>query len=55
MASWRITRCEYKRSEGRGNYIKRELREYPSERFDETIVEKLPTVIKMRAPIAKDA
>ena len=35
--------------------IRKERQEYPNKRFDEAIDEKLPTVIKMRAPIAKDA
>jgi hypothetical protein len=35
--------------------IRKECQEYPNKRFDEAIDEKLPTVIKMRAPIAKDA
>ena len=30
--------------------IRRERQEYPNKRFDEAINEKLPTVIKMRAP-----
>ena len=35
--------------------IRKERQEYPNKRFDEAIDEKLPTVIKMRAPIVKDA
>jgi hypothetical protein len=35
--------------------IRRERQEYPNKRFDEAIDEKLPTIIKMRAPIAEDA
>jgi hypothetical protein len=35
--------------------IRKECQEYPNKRFDEAIDEKLPTVIKMRAPSAKDA
>ena len=35
--------------------IRRERQEYPNKRFDEGIDEKLPTVIKMCAPIAKNA
>ena len=34
--------------------IRRERQEYPNKRFDEAINEKLPTVIKMRAPTTKD-
>jgi hypothetical protein len=34
--------------------IRKERQEYPNKRFDEAIDEKLPTVIKMRAPIAKN-
>jgi hypothetical protein len=34
--------------------IRRERREYPNKRFDDAIAKKLPTVTKMRAPIAKD-
>jgi hypothetical protein len=34
--------------------IRRERQEYPNKRFDEAIEEKLPTVIKIRAPIAND-
>jgi hypothetical protein len=32
--------------------IRKERQEYPNKRFDEAMDEKLPTVIKMRAPIA---
>jgi hypothetical protein len=35
--------------------IRREHQEYPNKRFDEAIDEKLPTIIKMRAPNVKDA
>ena len=35
--------------------IRSERQEYPNKRFDEAIDEKLPTVIKMRAPIAENA
>jgi hypothetical protein len=35
--------------------IRRERQEYPNKRFDEAINEKLPTVIKMCASIAKNA
>ena len=34
--------------------IRKERQEYPNKRFDEAIDEKLPTVIKMRAPTTKD-
>jgi hypothetical protein len=34
--------------------IRKARQEYPNKRFDEAIEEKLPTVIKMREPIAKD-
>ena len=35
--------------------IRNERQEYPNKRFDEAIEEKLPTVINMRPPTAKDA
>ena len=35
--------------------IRRERQEYPNKRFDEAMDEKLPTVIRMRAPIAENA
>ena len=35
--------------------IRKERQEYPNKRFDDAINEKLPSVIKMRAPSAKDA
>jgi hypothetical protein len=35
--------------------IRRERQEYPNKRFDEAIDEKIPTVIKVCGPIAKDA
>ena len=38
-----------------GIRIRRERQEYPNKRFDEAMGDKLPTVIKMRAPIANDA
>ena len=34
--------------------IRKERQEYPNKRFDETIDEKLPTVIKMRPPVTKN-
>ncbi|HZI70290.1 MAG TPA: hypothetical protein VFD60_03925 [Nitrososphaeraceae archaeon] len=34
--------------------IRKERQEYHNKRFDETIDEKLPTVIKMRPPVTKN-